>query len=220
MWVTTFFSKTSTAAYTIPKNLNVFWGGFKYAVRDNIDLTGAYYEYYQPDYSGTGCTSAAVSSKCRGYLNAVSGVIDWRPFKRLDIYAGVMYSQVSGGLANGYLHTNTIDPSAGHSVPLLISGLTIYRTLAFQARVFCVSADLRLLADTLRLSGCSPGTAILKALLDRVYPRRRSYPHTRIKGARDHTVGGTLGTPFLLIDLRAFQGRGGSFARHASRRHV
>ena len=107
-----FFTNLSTKAYTIPKNLDVFWGGAKYAVRDDVDLVGAYYEYYQPDYSGTGCTNNSKGS-CRGYLNAVSGLIDWRPFKRLDIYAGLMYSQVSGGLSNGYLHNNTIDPSAG-----------------------------------------------------------------------------------------------------------
>jgi hypothetical protein len=33
--------------------------------------------------------------------------------KRLDVYGGVMYSQVNGGLASGYLHANNIAPTIG-----------------------------------------------------------------------------------------------------------
>jgi len=36
----------------------------------------------------------------------VSFLVDYRPFKRVDTYAGVMFSSVSGGLANGYIKTN------------------------------------------------------------------------------------------------------------------
>jgi hypothetical protein len=33
-------------------------------------------------------------------------VIDWRFARHVDVFAGVMWSQVSGGLANGYLLAN------------------------------------------------------------------------------------------------------------------
>ena len=34
--------------------------------------------------------------------DAFSALIDWRPVKRVDLYAGVMVSNVYGGLANGF----------------------------------------------------------------------------------------------------------------------
>jgi hypothetical protein len=33
--------------------------------------------------------------------------------KRFDGYLGVMYSQVSGGLSNGFLNTSTVVPTIG-----------------------------------------------------------------------------------------------------------
>ena len=44
---------------------------------------------------------------------AVSFLADWKPYKRVDVYAGVMISNVWGGLANGFLHTQNIDPTVG-----------------------------------------------------------------------------------------------------------
>jgi len=40
-------------------------------------------------------------------------VVDWQFAKKFDAYAGLMFSQVNGGLANGFLHRNTIDPTVG-----------------------------------------------------------------------------------------------------------
>ena len=40
-------------------------------------------------------------------------LIDWRPVKRVDVYAGVMISNVYAGLANGYYATQTVNPTAG-----------------------------------------------------------------------------------------------------------
>jgi hypothetical protein len=39
--------------------------------------------------------------------------LDWRFAPKWDVYAGFMFSQVSGGLFNGYLRRNNVDPSAG-----------------------------------------------------------------------------------------------------------
>lgn len=46
-------------------------------------------------------------------FDAVSFVVDWQFAKKFDAYAGLMFSQVNGGLANGFLHPNTIDPTVG-----------------------------------------------------------------------------------------------------------
>ena len=40
-------------------------------------------------------------------------MIDYRPLKRVDLYAGLMYSHVSGGLATGYLDNDNFAPTVG-----------------------------------------------------------------------------------------------------------
>ena len=40
-------------------------------------------------------------------------MIDYRPVKRLDVYAGVAYSVVAGGMANGFIKSVEIAPTAG-----------------------------------------------------------------------------------------------------------
>jgi hypothetical protein len=41
----------NSTAYTENKILRVFWTGVKYALRDKLDIAGAYYHYYQNDYN-------------------------------------------------------------------------------------------------------------------------------------------------------------------------
>jgi predicted porin len=104
----------NSTAYTEHKILRVFWTGIKYALRDDVDIAGAYYHYYQNDYNTSPCTDGGLSaSSCRGALNAYSAMIDWRPLKRVTAYGGVMWSQVTGGLASGYLYRVNIAPSLG-----------------------------------------------------------------------------------------------------------
>jgi hypothetical protein len=59
------------------------------------------------------CTNSAAFANCHGTFDAVSFVADWQFAKKFDAYAGIMFSQVNGGLANGYLSRNTIDPTVG-----------------------------------------------------------------------------------------------------------
>ena len=40
-------------------------------------------------------------------------MIDYRPVKRVDLYAGVMISNVYAGLANGFQQVQNIAPTAG-----------------------------------------------------------------------------------------------------------
>jgi predicted porin len=96
-----------------PETLQVFWAGARYSILPNLDVAVAYYHYDQGFYmktaSTTPCTakkgSDSQASNCAGTLDAVSGLIDWHFFARMDAYAGVMWSQVSGGQANGYNNT-------------------------------------------------------------------------------------------------------------------
>ena len=77
-------------------------------------MAAAFYHYDQNDYHTSVCTDGGLSdSRCAGTLNALSAMIDYRPAKRLDLYAGVLWSQVTGGLASGYLYHQNFGPTVG-----------------------------------------------------------------------------------------------------------
>jgi predicted porin len=103
-----------TTEYDINKILRIFWMGAKYAVRDNLDVAGAVYHYNQNNYNANTCTNGGLSAtSCAGTLDAVSAMIDYRVSKRFDVYAGVMWSKVTGGLASGYLNVENVGPTVG-----------------------------------------------------------------------------------------------------------
>lgn len=102
----------NTAFSAHDKILQVFWTGARYSVSDNLDVMGAYYHYDQNSFGAVSCSSAALST-CSGTFDAISFAVDWKFAKKFDAYAGLMYSQVNDGLANGYLKHNTIDPTVG-----------------------------------------------------------------------------------------------------------
>jgi hypothetical protein len=62
------------------------------------------------------CSSAA-HSQCAGTFDAISAAIDWQFAPKWDLYFGAMYSQVNGGMANGFLTRNNIDPTVGLRFP-------------------------------------------------------------------------------------------------------
>jgi predicted porin len=101
--------------FTTDKVLQTAWFGVRYAITPALDITGAYYHEWQNSFvnaaNPTGTCSTAVASSCRGTLDAVSAVIDWRFARHMDVYAGVMWSQVNNGLANGFLGANIIGPT-------------------------------------------------------------------------------------------------------------
>jgi predicted porin len=97
------------------KNLNVYWVGARYAMNDQFTVAIAYYGEKQFAYAtgaDAGCSSTA-SGSCSGNLNVASVSLDYHFSKRFDTYAGAMWSNVSHGLANGYLNTTMIDPTIG-----------------------------------------------------------------------------------------------------------
>ncbi|MDE3177275.1 MAG: porin [Pseudomonadota bacterium] len=118
----------ATGAFPHPKVTQVGWIGGKYAVAPNLDLTAGYFHVWQNDYSlaaakvcGPNAKSAGggyapqgtVSLKCAGGEDAISGLIDWRPLKRVDLYVGAMYSKVRGGMAKGYFVDNNTAVTGG-----------------------------------------------------------------------------------------------------------
>jgi predicted porin len=122
---------TNFTAYNKMRVVNVPFIGAKYAINPQLDVTGAFYYENQNNYnsSTTPCVYAKTSfvqsngnvlnviressSACAGTQDAISFMFDYRPVKRVDLYAGIMVSNVYGGLANGYLATQNIAPTAG-----------------------------------------------------------------------------------------------------------
>ena len=111
-------------------------------VLSNLDASVGYYYEWQNNYTnaatkydtaggtatGVGCrpnigpSGSAIpgaapqgsnSSACAGTTQALSGLLDWRPVKRVDVYSGVMFSQVSGGMANGFIKSNNAAFTSG-----------------------------------------------------------------------------------------------------------
>ena len=107
----------NNAPYAHEKILQVYWAGAKWSVDPRLDLTVAYYGYHQSNFSTAAATagcSSAVSSTCSGELVDVSFDAVYKVSKRFDAFAGVMYSGVQDGLANGYIYSkNNINPTIG-----------------------------------------------------------------------------------------------------------
>lgn len=100
------------------KTLQVMWTGAKYAVTEDLDVIGAYYHYIQDSFFGTATGGPSPCfgtehSQCAGTFDGISGAVDWRFRPKWDLYAGIMFTQVSGGLANGFLQHNNIAPTVG-----------------------------------------------------------------------------------------------------------
>ena len=115
--------------FTTAKTLQTFWVGAKYAATRDIDLTVAYYHENQNAFLSPGgavtnpggnCTTA-VAASCSGQLDAVSFVADWRFARHFDAFAGIMWSQVANGLANGYVDL----PVGGNKVSAYDPGVGI-----------------------------------------------------------------------------------------------
>jgi len=104
-----------TSTYANDKVLQVFWAGVRYTVGSSLDLVASYYGYKQNSYAtgaNAGCSSK-VAGNCSGTENAIGVSADYRWTKRFDTYAGMMYTGVKDGLANGYANTSAIDPTIG-----------------------------------------------------------------------------------------------------------
>ena len=120
---------TNFTNFNVPRIAPYFWVGAKYAITPQLDVTGAFYYLQQSDFNPTACVGTLTSfvqpdgnkfsvgrinnSRCAGTEDAISVLIDYRPVKRVDLYAGMMISNVYGGLANGFQAAQNIAPTAG-----------------------------------------------------------------------------------------------------------
>ena len=101
--------------YNNEKTLQVFWGGAKWSLTQDFDITVAYYGYKLNSFATgahAGCTDAS-NSGCSGNLNAASLLLDYRLTKRFDICGGTFWNEVVNGLANGYYARNNIATTLG-----------------------------------------------------------------------------------------------------------
>jgi predicted porin len=57
--------------------------------------------------------AAPRSATCSGTIDGVSAYVDYHFDKRFDVYAGMMYTVVGGGLASGFYNVNNFAPTAG-----------------------------------------------------------------------------------------------------------
>jgi predicted porin len=112
-------------AYVTDRQLDVFWIAGDYKVTPKLTLVSAWYHADQNSYvttalgatKTTSCTTAGrgtlTQSNCAGSLDWVSGLIDYQWTKRLDVYAGISFTEVHDGLSSGFTYSSTINPTLG-----------------------------------------------------------------------------------------------------------
>jgi predicted porin len=104
----------NNAAFPHPKILNVYWAGARYTVLPGLDLVGAFYGYHQNSYGAKAYCNNTSEGTCAGTFKAFSYDADYSFTKRFDGYVGAMWSEVAGGVANGYLFQRTnLNPTIG-----------------------------------------------------------------------------------------------------------
>jgi predicted porin len=105
------------------KIVEVAWTGAKYDLDSKTQITLSYYRVWQNDFRvpSTCSPTTGFRSSCSGYLNEGSLYADHHFTKRFDVYAGIAYSNVSGGLAIAiphgpgvpYYYNNNLAPTVG-----------------------------------------------------------------------------------------------------------
>ena len=107
-----------------PKIVQVLWAGVKYAYDRKTDITLSYYLVLQNDFRiPPACSvTAGFRSSCAGNLNEGSLYADHHVTKRFDVYAGIAYSAVSGGLAIAIPHKPGVPYYADDNIAPTIGG--------------------------------------------------------------------------------------------------
>ena len=95
---------------------NTEWAGVKYDFSWGLSLTAAYYHWGQDAFlnnKGQNCQQAGKAkvgnltpANCAGDFNQASFLADYVFNKHFDVYAGISYTEIGGGLASAYLNDN------------------------------------------------------------------------------------------------------------------
>jgi predicted porin len=108
---------TNNSAFPKDKVLDVYWTGMRYTFDPKFEVAGGYYRENQNNYSTSkalaGCANRFVSAQCSGSFSSVTFTADYKFTSRLDAYAALAWSEVAGGVANGYLNNNMWGPTVG-----------------------------------------------------------------------------------------------------------
>ena len=103
--------------YQSDRVLQLAWTGAKVELPSGWSFTGVYYHVEQNGFLGTVNKPAAgtiqTAANTSGSYNDGSFVIDYRFNKHFDVYAGVNYSTLDGGLSSGYLNNNQTTVATG-----------------------------------------------------------------------------------------------------------
>lgn len=103
-------SVVNNTAYNTHKVLQYTWGGVRYLVMPQLELSAAYYHFDQNNYGG--CTDDSKGS-CSGTFEDFSAVADYRLTNRFDVYAGINYTTGANGLVSGFINTSDLATLAG-----------------------------------------------------------------------------------------------------------
>jgi Gram-negative porin len=110
---------------------NMEWVGARYAFSSGWQFVGAFYHITQNSWTigltptgtqGLGCTAAGLL--CAGDFNEASFVADYIINKHYDVYGGLNYSDVTDGLANGYVGT-TVGTSGSENQTTVMLGFRV-----------------------------------------------------------------------------------------------
>jgi hypothetical protein len=129
--------------YLTDRNQHVFWIGAKYAITPTLDIAASYYGIRQESFTvGAGAGAAgnptffsvpggpvasatqaancainsASSAGCSGAVDQFGLVLDWRFARHVDFYAGIGYTQKSGGLLNTFVTSTNNGALTGNNV--------------------------------------------------------------------------------------------------------
>jgi predicted porin len=109
----------NNANFNTSKVLQTAWAGAKYELPSGWSFTGAYYHADQNSWvNSTGSCAfnnanhaptvgIKIASNCSGNFDMGSFLVDYAFNKHFDVYAGVNYSVVDGGLSSGFLVDNS-----------------------------------------------------------------------------------------------------------------
>jgi predicted porin len=110
-----------------PKTVQIWWTGVKYAYDSKTDLTLSFYQQIQDTFRVPPiCVPGNMRASCAGKLSEASLYLDHHFTKRFDVFAGIAYSNVSGGLAIAIPHGPGVPYFYDSQVAPVIGGRFIF----------------------------------------------------------------------------------------------